>query len=413
VQGDAGEGFGKAILGGLDLDGNDRPDLVVTVPQAGPALRAAVLAYDHEGSLLWSVQSDGNLFFGESCDRESIGRVGDLNGDGADDFVLGGGFGGSGGGGVVLSGSTGAVLQVGVSPLRSDNLGTSVDGCGDLDGDGVPDFVAGNRPFAQRAVVMAFSGATGEVLRTWTSVQFGLGFDGRIVHSDGADLDRDGVPDILVGAWGIPAGGGFFAFSGRDEQVIHRVTRAPGNVRLGASVAVLGQVPGSPFGTFAVTDPESGGSSTFLLPSLGQITVYRGAPAGASAFGEACAGTLESAPKIGMRSEAGGARITLHDAPPGALVWLLVGTLRTTFAGLPLPRSLDDLGFRGCALLTSVEATVLVDSGSQGPSRGFASVVLPGVPAALGMPLHAQWLVLRAGGGAPGGLSDALLWHVP
>jgi hypothetical protein len=122
---------------------------------------------------------------------------------------------------------------------------------------------------------------------------------------------------------------------------------------------------------------------------------------------------LRTSPKIGVRAHPDITRVTMYDGPPGAHAVLLLGLSSTSFAGFELPLSLSRLGFRGCSLLTSIEASVLTLTGSDGIAKGYASVVLPGIPAMQGSLVHAQWLVLGEGDRAPGGLSDAALWRVP
>src|SRR6187455_2661082 len=89
-------------------------------------------------------------------------------------------------------------------------LGSSVAGVGDLNGDGIPDVVVGmprtdtpNGAFSGRVRVYSgaylLSGTPPAVLREWD------GDPGQGVHSGetvaaGGDVDADGVPDIAVGA---------------------------------------------------------------------------------------------------------------------------------------------------------------------------------------------------------------------
>jgi hypothetical protein len=336
--------------------------------------------------------------------------MGDFDQDGCDDFVVAGAA-DPRGAAVVLSGRTGRLLQVGYGPQPGDNIGWAVDGCGDLDGDGVPDFVASNNAVFQRAVVVAFSGATGAVLYEWNSNQLGVGFEGYDVRGGGIDVDRDGVPDIVVGAKQQKAGK-LYVFSGRDGSVILR-DNPPDPGALGTSLAVVGKGPGSPLPVFVASAPDHGSRPFTLLAALGGLRVYRGSPPGAQVYGLPCQGTLAKAPKIGMRAlETTGTRITVHDGPEGSTAILLLGISRSAFGGLVLPAPLAPAGFPGCFLQTSIEVPLMRRTGVEGIAAGYTFVDLPAAPAAGGALVHAQWLCVGEHGRAPGGLSDALEFRV-
>ena len=128
-----------------------------------------------------------------------------MDGDGCDDFVSGGGdttaFAGAGaGGGILFSGRTGKVLVVGLDEQQGDNLGAAVDGCGDMDGDRIPDFVAGGGQ-SQRVAVRAFSGRTGQGIRSWTNATVST-LGGLAIKSGGIDIDQDGVPEVISSDFG-------------------------------------------------------------------------------------------------------------------------------------------------------------------------------------------------------------------
>lgn len=114
-----------------------------------------------------------------------------------------------------------AAQTVVYAPQASDagSFGTSVDVIGDFDGDGVDDFAVGEPNFdvaflVDSGRVQVFSGATGAVLFTETSLSNGarLGFD-----LDGGDLNDDGFADLLVTA---PGASTFFVYAGPDGTAI-------------------------------------------------------------------------------------------------------------------------------------------------------------------------------------------------
>src|SRR5262249_7108639 len=126
----------------------------------------------------------------------------------------------------------------------------------DIDGDGVPDYAATSYFFATNFRVVVFSGATGAVIRTidapWDTI-LGVG-----------DLDQDGVPDLLGSNDGYPINppssyGRVQAFSMRDGGPIwnvdhDRALTGQSSIGIGAQMAWIGAVPGTPYPAFAWLD---------------------------------------------------------------------------------------------------------------------------------------------------------------
>ena len=406
-----GVGFGNSLLGGIDTDGDGLPNLVTTEHRGSPTGRVYVFASD--GALRYTITGTSELGIGVQPTRYTLDSVGDVDLDGCDDFVVGGALYSEGkGAAVVISGRDGAVLTYGVDEALGDAIGYAVAGCGDVDGDGVPDFVAGGSPPFGRGSVQVFSTASGERLHVWSATTVpGNGFSGSSVRSGGIDLDRDGIGDVLVGSSDFSGGlGGFFAFSGRDWSELMRV--APlGQTFVGDGIAAMGPVPGTPFPAFAITEPKFG-SGGFLL-AQGRVSVYAGPASGAAPLGPGCTGTLAAQPEMGLSDlGASGIRLHLSSAPPGAAAALLVGLSSTSWLGGTLPLPLSSIGFPGCELATSSEIQVPVLTGTTGTSRGYASFDVPfALRTGFGtLALHGQWLVLGSGATAPGATSDSLSW---
>jgi hypothetical protein len=398
------EAFGLGLLGNVDLDGDGRPDVVATSPYYWNGARyGAVFAYKNNGEPLWQLLGTPDLMPGLPPYWNAIGRIGDLDRDGGDDFVVGGVDGRAGAaGGLVLSGRTGALLVTGLAP-PGIQVGDSCEGCGDLNADGVPDFAVGGP-----GLMFAFSGRDGHELYRWQETTLG-----QAIKSGGHDLDQDGVSDLVASASNF---GRVFGLSGRDGSALVRIDQRPSGGAAGAfgiSLAVLAPQPGNPFPLIAISDPRA--HSTLYGP-LGRISVYRAAPPSVQPLGEACTGTLTTAPRIGMTAlgvlGASGARVHLSNAPPAAPAFLLIGFSKTSWNGIPLPLALDALGFPGCRLFTSIELIAGVTTGTDGNARGYASVDLP-LPLAAQGPVSAygQWLVLGQGQTWPGALSAALEWR--
>jgi len=132
----------------------------------------------------------------------SIAGLGDVNGDGHDDFVTGAPNAGAGGQGVVqiLSGADHSVIREWTGDSTGDLFGSCVDRVGDVDGDGVADVIIGAPGLAQpgpySGVVRVYSSGTGALLYQIPALGEGDSF-GKVVAGLG-DLDRDGRADFAA-----------------------------------------------------------------------------------------------------------------------------------------------------------------------------------------------------------------------
>ncbi|HKB15447.1 MAG TPA: integrin alpha, partial [Planctomycetota bacterium] len=168
----------------------------------------------------------------------SVAPAGDVDGDGVPDVIVGApsafdGFGRA----RIYSGATGATLRTFASSVQNDQFGFSVAGVGDLDGDGMGDVIvgilqssAGGVTAAGRAT--AFSGATGLPLWSRDGTQ-PFDFLGSAVARVG-DLDGDGVEDPAVG---VIYGDNGSAFDAGRVEVLSGATGAPILLVVGSGVA--------------------------------------------------------------------------------------------------------------------------------------------------------------------------------
>ena len=168
----------------------------------------------------------------------AVGGVGDLNADGYADVLVGSPDAQSTFGMVwVFSGLDGSLVYSIRGALPWEELGHSIDSIGDVDGDLVDDFVAGSpgtgtNPFVAKATV--FSGGSGIPIFEVTTAETGFGE----AVSGAGDLDMDGLDDFLVGArrGGAMSSGSVRAYSGSDGSILLTVSGDNPTDYLGGSV---------------------------------------------------------------------------------------------------------------------------------------------------------------------------------
>ena len=279
--------FGTRLASVGDLDGDGVPDLIVGAPATSSddfyGVGSALVFSGATGELLFAfLGEEGGTYMGSA-----VASVGDLDGDGIPEIAMGTPYGsGSGpyGGGVVAvrSGSDGTLLDEFDGGASGDYLGRAIAGMGDLDGDGVPDLLLGapNASPGSRAeagLVQVRSGATGEILRQLDGAE-AHAFFGQAVANVG-DLDGDGVDDFAVAApsaspSGMQDAGSVFVYSGASGQLLYRWDGPESFGAFGSAVAGGGDVDGDGVPDVIVGAP---GSSPGGVPVAGSAFVFSGA----------------------------------------------------------------------------------------------------------------------------------------
>lgn len=121
-----------------------------------------------------------------------------------------------------------------------DEFGWIARGIGDVDKDGVTDVAASataNLPMGtSKGKVYAYSGKSGKLL--WKHEGAAGSFFGNTLEAAG-DINKDGIPDVVVGAPGI---NGFFVYSGIDGRELRKTVGDSSVADLGRGVAGVGDI---------------------------------------------------------------------------------------------------------------------------------------------------------------------------
>jgi hypothetical protein len=162
------------------------------------------------------------------------------------------------------------VLAVIHGDASSGYFGWAVSELADVDGDGITDVLLSDPYRVTGGLAAAYSGATGAEI--WTVERTGPNYYGYAI-ADAGDTNRDGISDVLAGDLNPAANGAVELLDGIDGSVIHRFEGATLGDRMGAAVASAGDVDGDGAADLLVGAP---GTDTSSGTDSGRVHVFSG-----------------------------------------------------------------------------------------------------------------------------------------
>ncbi len=377
--------FGHSVGSAGDVDGDGHADLIVGAPWDGAAGSFAGMARVYSG------QGGAPLhtFHGAAPEARlgwSVSGAGDIDGDGFSDVIVGAATGGGfTGAAYVHSGQTGAVLHAFSGSAVLDYLGYAVSDAGDVNGDGRPDLIVGawgdDIGGLDAGAAFVRSGADGSLLHDWHGASAGDRFGWSV--SGAGDLDLDGLADLVTGALrddgAFADAGGAYAWSGADGSLLFVAEGAEADASFGRSVADAGDTDADGIPDIVV------GAYFDDAVLLGSATVVSGLPLPWMQLGQGLAGTNGPPVLSAVGTLLAGGPLTLR----------LTGALESAPTLLVAGTGLLQAPFKGGVLVPEPDVVVPLATGSEG-QLVLEAMWPAGVPAGLMVWLQA-WIVDGAG----------------
>ena len=259
----ASDGFGRHVSGVGDVNGDGYADVIVGAPANSAGGEGAGRAYVYSGK-------DGSLLLtltGEAAQDAFGSAVAGSPGQRGSFLIIG-----APGAGSKHAGRT--YVYKGLTPkpafvIDADETGAALGAMflstvGDVNHDGTPDIYASDFSNAAKGPstgrVYVHSGTDGRRLLTLTGETAGEGFG--IGPAAAGDVNGDGYDDLIVGAWQYAgaaiSGGRAYLYSGRDGALLKTYTCRTPGDAFGFDAVGLGDVDGDGMVDFLITSAWSG-----------------------------------------------------------------------------------------------------------------------------------------------------------
>ncbi|MFO0559749.1 MAG: integrin alpha [Polyangiales bacterium] len=311
----ATDAFGCSVSSAGDVNGDGFADLLVGAIDASPALRShAGTASLFLGSAEGVMRMPARVLEGPSDNAQfgqSVTGIGDVNGDGFGDIAVAAPA--VNAGGAMRSGAVlvyrGSAMGLEVSPAQvlsgssaDDAFGTAIAGIGDINGDGLADFVVA-APRASRAG-RSLTGVAVIYLGNSAGTNFGEGrtYEGAMSNSGlGAavsgigDANNDGFSDWGITSFRMAAGGaGMVGVVQVFHGAVGNVAMTPAQLlehpmaadTFGASLSSAGDVDGDGFLDLVVGAPGANSASVHRGSTTGITAAPVRVLVGTTMFGE-------------------------------------------------------------------------------------------------------------------------------
>lgn len=264
---DVGGHLGYSVAGINDINGDAKADFAVGAPYVGGSSGSAFIFSGANGNILY--RKDGIDYFGWA-----VCGIEDFNSDGTPDFVVGAPPLGPNGSVYVYSGLDGILLrQIKDTTVTTENFGGSLSSVGDVNGDGKPEIIIGARysdPNGIDAAGTALVYSSGD--SSFLYRIDGTDYEGLLGSSvnGGGDVDGDGVTDFIIGVpWASPKGvtfaGSALIYSGKSGNILGQIDGSDTADLFGYSVAIASDMNGDGKAEVIVGAPavDSGGNNVF------------------------------------------------------------------------------------------------------------------------------------------------------
>lgn len=260
--------FGRYVAAAGDVDGDGAMDILIGAEQSSVFGSTAGASFVYSGATGAEL-----LVLGQTAARNAQDgdRLGDINDDDLSDLVISDYL--NGGSVAVYSGADGSELYRTPSLAPFDGFGWSVANVGDVDRDGVADFIVGApAPLAsvRKGRAYVYSGASGSLL---------MEFRGNVDHDEfgfdvagGMDVNGDGYPDMAVGAHegGTLEQGSVFIYSGTDGRLLSELEGENSFDLFGHAVAMTADVNSDSLGEVVVYAH----GADYGAPSAGSVYLF-------------------------------------------------------------------------------------------------------------------------------------------
>lgn len=254
ITGTAGEQLGSMVASWGDADGDGFDDLLIGRGSGSP-----VGWHEWTGSLSPGLATTGIAI---------LSGIGDFDGDGTIDYIVGEPGAASNAGDAFIPGIPGLSFT---SMLANQKFGSSVAGIGDINGDGLSDILVGapGTGVDKGAAYVVFGGSSGVIDISTTVTMAGSGFkiDGSAINdmlgsevSSAGDFNKDGYADFVISE------------PGQDRLHIAFGGSAIGGVTLGGGTMTIDGIltgPDSKIPVMSIGDVNGDGVSDLMFGADG------------------------------------------------------------------------------------------------------------------------------------------------